>query len=1066
VTDPTTNCPDDQTLAAFAEGKLKRREVAAVAAHLSVCLRCAHIVSAASEEVEEQPAKRWPWLAVAAAAVLLAVLAIPLVRRSSAPSLADLVTLAPRSARVLEPRLSGGFAYAPWKGPARSTGGAQDAAKMELVGAAGALLKRADHDRSANAQHDAGVALALVEEPLDAVTRLRDAASRAPNDARIWSDLAAAQYAAAERLGRPSMIPEALSSADRAARIDPRLAEALFNRALILERMGVTQAAREAWQRYLDVDASSPWAGEARQHLSRLPATTSDSLFHRDLPLLERAAETHDTPRVAGIVANYRQQTRTYAEAEILGRWGEAKLRGDDAEAARLLIIASAIGDALANINGESLLRDAVRTIGETSEPRTLAEAHALYRHGRITYSRQQPSAAEPELRRAATLFDRARSSMALVARYFAASARYDRNDIVGAEDELETLVAEADARRGAIALGAQVRWQLALCRMQQDDWSASLRLVKEAEQAFRSLGEQSNLGFVQTLAGDALVCLARPEEAWTARLESFRILSAEGRADRLAVSVGGAAHRELRAGRYESARALLEIEEGADRAIGNDVLLTNALVREGALAGMLRDRAAAVAYVDDAARVSERIKDPGLHTRAAIDVDFARGAVMVDENPQAAIDALTRAIDGYVKTEKPLFLPECHLLRSRARSRAGDAGGAAADAENGIAQLERHRIEYAGAIVGTGIFDAGRALFREAMTLALARNDDAAAFAYAERSRAHVGDAPATADEIRRRLAGSNAAVLEIAVLDDEVLTFCVNERELIATRVRISRGELAQLMRRLDTEARAHLYDVLVSRSAGAIGRAQHLVVVSDPELEGLQFGALYDSAARALLVERVAVSLAMSASSLQRIDRGRPSSIVAVALPAGEAAGSAALPWAARELDEVRAFYPRSIAAGPASVASVAATAADVVHIAGHTQRRGGADEAALRFGEHDWASWRSIAASRFAPGSTIVLAACQSLRRPGSSQAFTLSLGDAFLAAGAGDVIGTLDDIADDDAYELFSAVHRGLAAGANADEAVRRAQLQALASRRPIAWQAVAVITRHIPTGRS
>ena len=80
----------------------------------------------------------------------------------------------------------------------------------------------------------------------------------------------------------------------------------------------------------------------------------------------------------------------------------------------------------------------------------------------------------------------------------------------------------------------------------------------------------------------------------------------------------------------------------------------------------------------------------------------------------------------------------------------------------------------------------------------------------------------------------------------------------------------------------------------------------------------------------------------------------------------------------------------------------------------------------------------------------------------AQAFALSLGDAFLAAGAGDVIGTLDVIADDDAYDLFLAIHRQLAAGARADEAVRTAQLQAMTSGGNAHWQAVAVLTRHIP----
>src|SRR5437763_1630540 len=110
-----------------------------------------------------------------------------------------------------------------------------------------------------------------------------------------------------------------------------------------------------------------------------------------------------------------------------------------------------------------------------------------------------------------------------------------------------------------------------------------------------------------------------------------------------------------------------------------------------------------------------------------------------------------------------------------------------------------------------------------------------------------------------------------------------------------------------------------------------------------------------------------------------------------------------------------------------------------------------------------SWRRIAAGKhFLSGTTVVLAACETLRRP-DSQAFSLSLGGGFLAAGADDVIGTLAAIGDQDAHRVFYAIHRYLAAGADPAEAVRRAQIDAL-SRHPtdqLAWFAVGVLTNRI-----
>ena len=272
--------PEPETLAAFAEGQLTGETRDAVIAHLDSCDECMNDVSlvmpSVGAEAETRRFGRPVWLLAIAAAVILAI-ALPVMRRTLWGSPIDkLVALAPRSARIVEPRLTGGFAWAGYHGPLRAAGGPADAERLELGGAAGALIQRAERDSSADAQHAAGVAMVLVEKPDEAITRLESAA-RASHDARTWSDLAAARYAAAVQFRRPSLYPEALAASDEALRIDARLPEPLFNRALILETMGSTSEARRAWQRYLEVDPGSPWANEARTHLAELPATTGSS---------------------------------------------------------------------------------------------------------------------------------------------------------------------------------------------------------------------------------------------------------------------------------------------------------------------------------------------------------------------------------------------------------------------------------------------------------------------------------------------------------------------------------------------------------------------------------------------------------------------------------------------------------------------------------------------------------------------------------------------------------------------------------------------------------------------
>jgi hypothetical protein len=1076
----TMHCPDANVLSAFAEGKLSRKEMPPVFAHLETCATCRFALGTANETISVRRPFRFDarWL-LAAAVIALAAFLIPQYVRtlSSSPSVERLAELAPKSARAVETRLTGGIGWARYRGPVRTSESTEDPDRLRLGGAVGDLVAEANREPSAKSQHAAGIGLVLIERPMDAIARLRAATRLDPRNARVWSDLAAAQYAAALLLDRPSLYPEALASADQSLRLDANLPEALFNRALVLERLGLAAQAREAWDRYLAVDSSSPWAVEARERLSRLPVTTSEERFHEEQPRLERAAIAGDYAAVRAIVDQHRQQTRTNAEVVTLGKWGEAVLGQDEASAARFLAIARATGDALQRASGETLLRDAVAAIerADTAARARLAEAHVFYVRGRLAYSRRHPGAAEPDLRRAAVLFASANDPMALVARYFAACTRYDQNGVSAARAELASLLHEISSRDGYLALAAQIRWQLALCAMVDDDWHGALPLLSASRDGFVRLGERSNGGFLGVLLAGAHGVTGRPDEAWSARIRSFHALAGEGTGDRMQAALSETASMELRAGRAEVARSILQIEESANRAAGNDVLLAYALVRGAVLSVQLGDTAAADAKAREAAATAQRIPDAALRARAAADADFAIGAATLDHQ------ALTRSVDGYRSIERPLFLPEARLYRAQASLRRGATEEATRDVETGIAELERHRVRFADTVVGRGIFDAGTELFRLAIRLALERHDVDSAFAFAERARAHIaaaGDAPVSAHTLRGRLAGSSTAVLSLTVFPDEVLSFCVTEDEVTVGRRPFDESRLAELVARSaggDRDSSRELYDVLVRPTEVVSSAARHLIVIADLALEGVPYASLWDAKSQRHLIERATVAVAPSASSLRGgAAARRPDTVLAVALPSGDRGRTASLPQTRAELSAITQLYQGAITLPDATFAAMQQRAgdADLIHIAGHTDRRGVSGESVLLFagadGNVDRVSWRSVAETSLRARPVVVLAACETLRRPPSPRTFALSLGGGFLAAGATDVIGTLTPLADNDAHELFQAMHRHLRDGLAPADALRRVQLDALSNdatrRRP--WHAVALLTNRIPLGEN
>ena len=1064
---------DPETLAAFAEGRLDAAKRDAVVAHIDHCQDClddvALVMPSAAAESERRRFGRPSWLLALAAALAIAI-ALPLgwhaFRHGSATE--ELVSLSPRSARIVEPRLTG-FPWAAYHGPMRAAGGSvTDAERLKLGGAAGELMQRAEHDPSAEAQHAAGVALVLVEKPDDAIAKLESAA-RASHDAKSWSDLAAARYAAAVQFRRPSLYPEALAASDDALRIDAKLPEALFNRALILETMGLISEARKAWQRYLEVDPDSQWANEARDHLAKLPATTGATRWERDQPLLEAAAASGDARKTLALVDTYRERARRFAEAEYLGRWAEAVQHNNDSDATKWLIIARSIGNALAQLSGESLLRDAVRAIDsvDAGTRAKIAEAHVAYRRGRIAFSKDQAEAAERDLRASAALFESTNDPMSLMARHYAAAARLARNDIAAARDELEHLRADADTHPGYLALRGVIRWELARAYKAEEDWPNELASLTSAAELFHRSGERGSEAFVELMLASAQSFLGRPDEAWSAQIAA---LNNEALPDLVETALGGAVRAEINAGNPAAALALLGVVRSMQRSSTTPVRSIEILVQKAMLEVVTDDIPAAVASTREAESIAERLQDAAMKARQTADIDVARGAQLLTSDPRRAEASLTRAIDFYRSHERITSLPEPLLLRARCALRMGQQAAATQDLDHGIDVLERHPLQVDGVVLGTGVLDAGNVLFADAIRLSLNRGDVAQAFSYAERSRGAV----ASLAEVQHRLSRSRTAVLEIVVLPEETVTFAVCHDDVQVVRRRVPLAEIVALAERDDVDAVTALYDIVIRPLDRVVARATALIIVPDARLSGTPFAALFDSGTRQHLIEKLPIAIASNAASLREGDEGGvPQSVAEIVLPYGTTAQSMELPEAEKEIADVAAIYRRATSI-PQQRATwenlrAASASADVVHVAGHTEQQLGAGEQALLFagdtsGSLERVSWKSILSAPTPHPRVIVLAACETLRGPRSLQSRGLSLGAAFAASGP-DVVGTLRPIPDRDARLLFRSVHRHLAAGASAAAALRAAQLEAIrqeaTDHAARAWRGLAVLTNHL-----
>jgi len=1052
--------PDAEALAAFVEGGLEGTELMSVTEHLSDCLECRELLgnaAAFSREHAHTAAPRRklaPWWLVAAATVAIVAGAVWAIRFSDLrrDPLQRLAAAAPLDRRELEPRLSG-FEWAPMR-VMRGGDEPADPARMRLIGAAGDVLQETQGSTSATSRHAAGVAQLLTEHRDDAIREL-EAAAKTSNDAHIRNDLAAALYAAAMRDDDPSLLPRALAAADKALEVQRDLPEALFNRALILERMGLRDPAQDAWKRYLAIDGSSKWADEARQHLNALSQPRANFREQLERRYAQLAAGDADVARE--LVVRYPQESRTWGEAEILGRWGNDG-------SAQHLNVARALGAALAQRTGETMLADAVAAIDRSAAK--LHDAHRIYREGRIAYSKQQLTQAEPLLRQAAELFASGGSPMANTARYYAACAAFDQNRRDEAKSQLEALLASNAASHRA--LRAHIQWELALCYTADARWTRALGALRDSHELFTTLGETMNAAFVDVIVADAHEALGDTADAWRHRIAGMQVVMTEQNT-RSQTTLAAATRNAIRDREWDAADSLLRIEIASARGVGHKQLLADALERRALVDFRRGDANAALTSLKEADGVTASIGDAA--TRERERVDRAAAAAMIAPHASDGIDA---AIDFHRTRGRRDLLPSLLLTRARLHRARRENDAASRDLAEAFAEIEQQRAAAPSGDLRWSIFDASDEVIAESVDLLLARGDPAGALALADRARSRVlldALSAAPAPHLPASLA-PDTALIEYMWLGDRLIAFAAERNGVTAATVGASRSTIAELVAQFrdalahgDNAAGAKLYALLVAPLAPRIARHESVVVVPDGPLHGLPFGALFDARSSRYLIEDHAIVIAPSAAvydaSLRRA-QSRANASAGLLLVAQPKRGDAALNTAeANAIAPLYANVERLSGADATRDALARACAnAAVLHFAGHgvtDTRTRSALLLAASANDSGVVDTHDIASLSLPAARAVVLAACSTASGGREGREGVDSVARAFLAAGAPSVIATLWPIDDQLAAPMFIRIHKRLAKGASPASAVREAQLDAIrgAERLPASiWAAV------------
>lgn len=1021
--------------------------------------------------------------------------------RASTLRTGTLAIVAPRLERTIDARLSASFPWVPQKWPT----------PRERTERLSRVIAETTDATDAVSLHAEGLAHLLAGDDDAALTLLRRAARVHPTP-QTQSDYAAALITASVAEARPDYLVEALAAVDHALELDRRFPPALFNRAVVIEKLCLRQPAANAWGEYLHVDSDSQWGGEARRRRSDTAWTPAPNAATRQR-IAELAFRKDDRESLQRFVEEFRGYSYGFVEGPILSAWADASAQGNHAEARMQLAYARAIAKELLSLTGDSFLSDTVSLINASSgEVRQhLIEGHVAYGKGRRALRDGRTAEAERLLRLATTHFQRTGSPMTYGAQAWMAETIRSQGRGTEGRQILRTLRTGAAARHPMFQ--AMLQRHLGRSEMLDGHWSAAFVALRQAAGNYAALGDRTSEAGLHNAIANAYASIGNRRLSWQERMVALRM-------DPDLFAISQAARYETLSNRPDIGLSLLELGASLDSHSASSFEVHRARASMWSRRG---DHERASKALEQARAVVRRPNDLSTLLIFACWLKVTEAEIIADNDPTRALQLLdaARTEPQIQQFERGELFPQLELQRARALRRLERPEEAINALLSGIKAVESRRTYVIEEEMRTSVLDFAQPLFRELVDTLASIGATDRAFEYADRWRARtlldslaVGENPPTENtptlpQLRASLP-PQAAVLQYVILEKRLLIFCITSTGAELASVPISEDRLRDTV---DTFTRslhrsagiaevktsaAAARDILISPIESALRGVTTVVFVPDGFLQRMPFAALYDRSNERFLVEQYSSSVSPSAQlvvALQsRAPRGAIQDVLVIGNPDTHGA-LGTLAAAEREARSVASLYPvRSIALGPEATRERFLSEwgmSRIVHFAGHAANaRENASTTSLALSGFDDASFVSVhdilRLSRWGkyhdinpasigldnveeslfldppePPATrlVVLAACETFAGRDEHLEGTPTLAHAFLAAGVPMVVGTLWEIDDESASTLFTMFHRDVAEGTKVGNALRRAQLAMLhgadlSQSHPAAWAGV------------
>ncbi|MEW6734035.1 MAG: CHAT domain-containing protein [Acidobacteriota bacterium] len=939
-----------------------------------------------------------------------------------------------------------------------------------------------------------------------AVNTLEIATRRSPHNVLLLNDLAALYFTRAQYQNQPLDLLNAFSTVNTALAINPKLKEAGFNRALILERLQLTTDARKAWQEYLALEQSAEWTREAQAHNAKLAMVEAWQAWPAEKERLTRAALTDEEKLVEDIVQRFPHPARVYAINELLPSWADAHFNGQLAVAIRARKTAAAIGVALSKLQDDRFISAAIAAIDTAeqagSDSRQLIDlinAHHAYREGREIVDQADAEKAIPLLDKAIKLFhqagDPAGETIALLQRARCDNVRRRFKEALASLDRVRTM---AEQKSYQYLIGRAL-WTTGHIRLSQLEISFSLDASRNALRYLKACGDMEGTAVVYSNISDTLNKIGEATEMWEHSYRAITYINKTSNSAYQAPVLMTAANNIRKLAKLTEAIYFHNESIRVALANGDKNIISNAFRQRSLTYHQLNNF---VAAENDLAQAKRYCTNPTVQMAISI----AEGDYKLDTDPKGAVELFTKLLKDALQAEYHYPLTRLYLSRAHAYLALGDRANADADLNSSLKEFERKRESLAEEGHRIAFLGEHQPIYDEMIKFQLTQYEqEEVAFDYAERARGRAlldildagartqgvdsavelilqGTAkPFSLAQIQQAMP-AGTTLIEYAALDDRLFAWIIEHGRVEPVESPLPARDIDLIASRLQTaivnnapfdelkRLSAPLYDLII-RPLIRLKPQNNLIIVPDKGLYNVPFAAIINPDSDRYLIEDFTIAFAPSATVFIRclaldqkktMKSGETSAVVigTTKFNRTQFPNLSELPWVEREAKKIVNYYAANVLpliGEQATEARVLAAAGNytIVHFAGHAMMNNGLplhSKLILAPNKTSKDSYDDgvlhayeLYGQTFPNTRLVVLAACQTAAGQDLRGEGIANLARPFLAASVPAVIGSLWNVDDRATAKLFILFHQQHSAGTDVVKALRSAQLSLLNS---------------------